>query len=171
MRILVAVASKHGSNRAIAESIAAVLAESGHHVDLRDVSTIRTLANYDAAIVGSAIYIGRWMSEARDFYQEHLPALAGMPVWLFSSGPLSDTGAEHGLNAGELDEMISTLKARDHTMFSGNLDPSELDFGERMMTRVVKAPTGDFRDWDAIHRWATGIADALQEHPVKTAAG
>jgi ribosomal protein S18 acetylase RimI-like enzyme len=33
---------------------------------------------------------------------------------------------------------------------------------ERWMIKNVKAPLGDFRDWDAITAWATNIADALK---------
>ena len=33
---------------------------------------------------------------------------------------------------------------------------------ERWMVKNVKAPLGDFRDWDAINAWASGIAGALQ---------
>jgi hypothetical protein len=30
-----------------------------------------------------------------------------------------------------------------------------------MMVKAVKAPEGDFRDWDAIRTWADEIADDL----------
>jgi menaquinone-dependent protoporphyrinogen oxidase len=30
-----------------------------------------------------------------------------------------------------------------------------------MMVKAVKAPEGDFRDWDAIRDWADGIAREL----------
>jgi len=33
---------------------------------------------------------------------------------------------------------------------------------EKWMIKNVKAPLGDFRDWDAINAWAGAIADALQ---------
>jgi hypothetical protein len=31
------------------------------------------------------------------------------------------------------------------------------------MIKNVKAPLGDFRDWDSITSWATAIADVLKE--------
>jgi len=31
------------------------------------------------------------------------------------------------------------------------------------MLKNVKAPVGDFRDWEAITSWAADIADALKE--------
>jgi menaquinone-dependent protoporphyrinogen oxidase len=48
-------------------------------------------------------------------------------------------------------------------MFFGALDRSKLAFGERMMVKAVKAPEGDFRDWNAISTWADEIARELAE--------
>ena len=36
-----------------------------------------------------------------------------------------------------------------------------MGFGERMIIKAVKAPEGDFRDWDDIRAWAATIADEL----------
>ena len=48
-------------------------------------------------------------------------------------------------------------------MFFGALDHEKLGFGERMMVKAVKAPQGDFRDWDAIAAWADEIASDLSD--------
>ncbi len=47
-------------------------------------------------------------------------------------------------------------------MFFGALDREKLSFSERMIVKAVKAPDGDFRDWDAINGWADEIADELR---------
>jgi len=39
----------------------------------------------------------------------------------------------------------------------------KLNFIERSMVKNIKAPVGDFREWDAITSWAIGIATILQE--------
>lgn len=39
------------------------------------------------------------------------------------------------------------------TMFAGRLDAAGLSFIERGITSLLKIPTGDFRDWDAIAAW------------------
>lgn len=46
-------------------------------------------------------------------------------------------------------------------IFAGKLERSRLSFIERFVTRVVKAPEGDFRDWDAVRAWAGEIAADL----------
>ncbi len=52
--------------------------------------------------------------------------------------------------------------AREHVLFSGRLDKKLLNFGERAIVSALKAPEGDFRDWDRIQTWSTGIAEALK---------
>src|ERR671919_158503 len=38
---------------------------------------------------------------------------------------------------------------------------SELGFGEKAIVLALRAPEGDFRDWDEIQNWARGIAEEL----------
>ena len=40
------------------------------------------------------------------------------------------------------------------TMFAGTLDAEKMNFVERSLTSLMKVPTSDFRDWDAIRAWA-----------------
>lgn len=46
-------------------------------------------------------------------------------------------------------------------LFHGKIDINKLNFGEKLMIRAIGAPTGDFRDWEAIIAWAEGIATVL----------
>jgi menaquinone-dependent protoporphyrinogen oxidase len=64
----------------------------------------------------------------------------------------------------QLEELRETLHPRGHEMFFGALVRDRLSFGERMIAKAVKAPEGDFRDWDAIAAWADAIADDLAAH-------
>ncbi len=89
-KILVTYASKYGATAEIAEKIGAVLRQAGLPADVEPVDRIRDLNPYQAVILGSAIYIGKWQKEAAAFLQAHAETLADRPVWLFSSGP---TGA------------------------------------------------------------------------------
>jgi menaquinone-dependent protoporphyrinogen oxidase len=56
---------------------------------------------------------------------------------------------------------VKELGAQDHQVLVGKLDKDNLGIGERDITRMVKAPEGDFRDLDAIRAWAQAIATAL----------
>ena len=119
------------------------------------------MAPYDAAIIGSAVYAGNWLPAATAFVERERVRLAAVPVWLFSSGPV---GAEHPQPEGDpkqLAEVQATIGVREHRIFAGKLDKHDLNLAERVITRVVGAPDGDFRDWDAIRAWAREIAAAL----------
>lgn len=161
MNILVAVASKHGSTREIADVIAQELRAAGHTAEVRNVEEAPTINRYDAAIVGSAVYMGNWLPEARQYVEQNRERFAGMPVWLFSSGPLGEDPQPKGDPEG-LDRLMEQTGARGHQIFVGRLDKSELGLGERLIVRAVKAPEGDFRDWDAIRAWAREIAAAVK---------
>lgn len=158
MPILVTYASKHGSTQDIAERIAATLRRLGHEVIVQPVHAVENPAAYEAVILGSAVYFGSWLKEATAFVRRHRDELAAHPVWLFSSGPLGDTPAA---DPKELTEFQAAIHPHGHRTFVGSLDRRNLSFTERMIVKAVKAPDGDFRDWDDINTWAESIAQAL----------
>jgi menaquinone-dependent protoporphyrinogen oxidase len=160
MKTLIAFASRHGSTREIAEALARELRICGRSVAVRPVEEVKDLAQYEAVVIGSAVYMGNWLPEARRFVEEHRERLATVPVWLFSSGPLGTGDPQPNGDPAHLDAMMRATHARGHRVFVGKLNPGDLGFGERLMAKVVKAPEGDFRDWDAIRAWAREIATA-----------
>lgn len=161
MNILVEVASRHGSTYEIADTIAQELRESGHSVDVQHAGETRDVGSYDAAIIGSAVYMGAWLPEARQFVEANREKLATIPVWLFSSGPIGWNDPKPSGPPGGIDELRLQTHARSHQVFAGRLDKGKLGFGERLVVKAVKSPEGDFRDWDAIRDWSRSIASAL----------
>lgn len=160
MRILVAVASKHGSTREIAQALAEELHALGPAVDVREAGEVTALDGYDAAIVGSAVYMGNWLPGARQLIAREGARLATIPVWLFSSGPVGEdphAGGELHALAG----MLAKTGAREHVIFAGKLDAQHLGLAERLIARLVHTPTGDFRDWASVRDWARTIGAAL----------
>lgn len=115
----------------------------------------------DAVVLGSAIYIGRWLKEATEFTRRHRASLAERPLWLFSSGPLGTEVVDNEEQPKELSELLEMLEPRDHRLFYGALTRDALGFGERMVVKAVRAPEGDYRDWDEIQAWAAAIAAEL----------
>jgi menaquinone-dependent protoporphyrinogen oxidase len=159
MRILVVYASKHGATREIAEHIARALNDKRLDTDLRPVDGSADPADYDAVVLGSAVYFGSWMKEATEFAHRYRSVLVGRPVWLFSSGPIGDTPVAE---PKQIVELRARLAPRDHHDFRGALDRHRLTLPERAIVRAMKAPAGDFREWNAIERWAASIAEALK---------
>ncbi len=43
------------------------------------------------------------------------------------------------------------------------LDTQKLSLPEKLVVKGIKAPIGDFRDWEAITAWAATIAEALKK--------
>lgn len=161
MKILIAYASRHGSSREIAAAIAEELRNAGHEVDLEGAASVTSLDGYGAIVAGSAVYVGKWLAAATSFVEQFKEPLGTMPVWLFSSGPLGDETPHPPGDPEGIQELVAELGARDHQVFVGKLDKGSLGLGERLITRMVKAPEGDFRDWEAIRGWAQAIARAL----------
>lgn len=90
MRVLVTAASKHGATAEIAVAIAQSIEETGHHAVVARPEEVLSIEGYEAVVLGSAVYAGHWLEESRGFVKRHRAALAELPVWLFSSGPIGD---------------------------------------------------------------------------------
>jgi menaquinone-dependent protoporphyrinogen oxidase len=161
MKVLVSVESKHGSTEEIAAAIAAELLAAGLDVDAIEPADVTTLEGYDAVILGSAIYMGKWMPGVVKFIYRHADALKSRDVWLFSSGPSDDPPKPPEDPAGIA--ILTRIGAREHRVFSGKIERSSLSLSERLIVKAVHAPEGDFRDWEAIRAWAHGIARALRQ--------
>ncbi len=165
MKLLIAVSSKHGSTREIAGSIAATIRDCGIEVEVADAGAVESVEPYDAVVIGSALYMGRWMGPARTLVERSADALRTRPVWLFSSGPMGRDIVDPADSAEGL-RLLELVGARDHRLFAGKADRDEFGLVERAVVRMVKSPYGDYRDWKAIREWATAIANELTAAPV-----
>jgi menaquinone-dependent protoporphyrinogen oxidase len=166
-RVLVAFATKYGATAEIAEKIGEVLQQAGLEADVLPAERATDLSAYQAVILGSAVYIGRWRKEAVKFLQANEQTLAEKPVWLFSSGPTGEGDPVELLQGwrfpGKLQPIVDRIQPRDIAVFHGAVDVNKLNFIQKWMLKNVKAPVGDFRDWEAITSWARAIADELKE--------
>lgn len=161
MRVLVAYASKHGSTGGIADAIVERLRELEVGAEACSVDDIEDLGPFEAVVLGSAIYAGSWIKGAVDFAERNRDMLQRLPVWLFSVGPLGEEVEDEEEQPKQLAALREELHPRDHHVFFGALDRSKLSFPERMIVKAVRAPQGDFRDWDEIKAWAGEIAGSL----------
>jgi menaquinone-dependent protoporphyrinogen oxidase len=172
MRVLVTAASKHGATQEIAERIGAVLAAQGVEVDVKKLQDVSGLSGYDAFVLGSGIYLGKWLKQARRFVDAYAAELAQRPTWLFASGsimgdpPVGDDPSAMG--AGLVERLVEATHARELKLFAGKLDMSRLGIAEKASVRLAHASEGDYRDWRAIDDWAAAIAHQLQQGRVGT---
>lgn len=161
-RVLVSAASKYGSTAEIASRIGEVLSAEGCEVTVTPSDQVGDLGTFDAIVLGSAVYMGRWRKEARQLAQRVAANRDGTPIWLFSSGPLGEPPQPEGdpVDASEIQESTSSVE---HVVFTGKIDKAKLSFRDRAVMNAVHAPEGDFRNWEEISNWAVRIADRLLE--------
>ena len=171
MTVLVTAASEHGATREIAARIGYELTEQGLEVELKNPEDVHDLSQYDAYVVGSAIYLGQWLKPATNFVETHAGELAQQPTWLFSSGPIvGDPPEPDPHDAAKGDALAETVHAREHKLFAGKLDKSKLNWCEKIAVRAAHASEGDYRDWQAIDEWAAAIARELQQERASTSS-
>jgi menaquinone-dependent protoporphyrinogen oxidase len=157
-RVLVAYATKLGSTGEIAETLAHVLRDSGHRAMALQARDVTSLDDWDAVILGSAVYAAHWQRDARRFTERFREELEARPLWLFSGGPLDRRLAKadqpitpHGA------EITAGLGARSHRTFGGRLARDADVDPQVLQTHRL----GDFRDWQAIVEYAYRIAREL----------
>ena len=164
-QVLVAYATKYGATAEIAEKIGQVLREAGLQTDVLPAHKIGHLGSYEAVVLGSAVYAGQWRKDAVTFLETNETALAKRPVWLFSSGPTGEGDPVKLMNGWRFPEaqqpIADRIGPRDIAFFGGALDLEKLNLGERLLVKGIKAPVGDFRDWECIHAWADEVARVL----------
>lgn len=165
MKVLVTAASRHGSTREIAEAVGRRLAEEGIEADVLEPDVVGSVAEYDAVVLGSAVYMGRWLEPAKRLATENAPVLRRVPVWLFSSGPTGDPlmPKDDPVDAGPL---LAATGAREHRVFGGVIDRRRLALTEKAIVTMVRARDGDYRQWQEIDEWTAQIAKAVAARPV-----
>jgi menaquinone-dependent protoporphyrinogen oxidase len=167
--VLVSAGSKHGATAEIAARIGRSLARHGCQVVETPPGEVGNLDLFDAIVLGSAVYAGRWTSDAMGL-AERLSALSQPPpTWIFSSGPVGDPPKpeEDPVDAAEARTLTS---AREHRIFAGRIDRARLSLGEKAIVIALRAPEGDFRDWDAIDEWGDALATEILAQAVRPPA-
>jgi menaquinone-dependent protoporphyrinogen oxidase len=159
-KILITYASKCGATGEVAKAIADVITAKGEAVDVKRIKDVKDLSGYKAVLVGSAIRMGAWLSEAVDFVRQNQPALAKAQTSYFTVClTLKDDTAENRARAASFTEPVrAILKPVNEAWFAGMMDRNKLSLLDRLIANMVKAPEGDFRKWDLIRSWAEQLA-------------
>ena len=163
MKILVAVASTYGATHELAGWVRDGLADAGHSVTVQSVEQVADLAGFDAVVLGSAVYIGRILTQARKFARRLETEFAPKPVWVFASGMKNVT-------ANPLQERYSRPQqppyfGGQYPIFGGRVDPGELGPAERALAGFVGTHGQDARDPAMVASWAAQVARQLRGTP------
>ncbi len=162
-KILVAYATKYGSTEEIAQKISEVLKNSGMEVTLSEASEIKSIDNYNTIVLGSAVYVGSWRKQAARFLKKFQDELKDKKVYLFSSGPTGEGDPVSLMEGWEfpknLKEIADKIGVEDIKVFHGAVDPDKLSGLHKFMVSKIKAPVGDFRNWEDIERWSRKVIE------------
>lgn len=152
MRVLVAYASRRGGTAGLAAMIGDAFGRNGWEVDVRRAGDVHDLAEFDVVVVASALYMGRWLGEARRFLRRHADELRTRHVWLVSSGPLTRDVEIDTPPPRAVKRLAVKVNAYGHAMFGGRLLRDARGFPARVMAR---SSSGDYRDPARVQAWVS----------------
>ncbi|WP_055701161.1 MULTISPECIES: flavodoxin domain-containing protein [Streptomyces] len=160
-KVLVAYATKNWATAEIARTITEVLRDEGVDSVMRPAREVGEIQAYDAVVIGSPLYEGRWHKDARRFVRLQREALSKRPVWLFSSGPLDPSASERDIPpVPAVRQILIRIHAKGHVTFGGCLNDDAGGWAARMIIKSGKG--GDFRDFKQISAWAQRVAAELR---------
>ena len=158
-KVLVTYASKYGSTGGVADAIGKELCTKDVAADVVLIKNAGNISSYQGVIIGSAIYRGKWMSEAIDFVKKNQEILRQMPVAYFLvcmtlSQPTERKRAEVLSYMDPVLKAVPEIKPVGIGTFAGAMDYNNLSWLNKKILKSKGSPEGDFRDWNAIRTWA-----------------
>ena len=158
-KVLVAYASKYGSTGGVADAIGKDLCTKDMAADTVSIKNAGNISSYQGVVIGSAIYMGKWMPEAVDFVKENRDILRQVPVAYFLvcmtlAQPTEKNRTKVLSYMDPLLEAVPEIKPIGIGTFAGALDYKNLSWLYKKIMKSKGSPEGDFRDWNAIRAWA-----------------
>ena len=158
-RVLVTYASKCGSTGGVADAIGKELCGKGLAADVALIRNAGDLGSYQGVVVGSAIYMGKWMPEATDFVKKNRDILGRIPVAYFLvcitlAQPTEENRAKVLSYMEPIMKAVPEIRPLGIGTFAGALDYNKLSWLNKQILKAKGAPEGDFRDWNSIRTWA-----------------
>lgn len=158
-KTLVAYVTRGGSTAEIASVIATTLSAQGAEVDLLPLNQVTDLKDYQAVVLGSAVRMSQWLPDAMKFVEQHQAQLSQVPTAFFAVHLMNirDDEASRRSRQAYLDPIRKLVSPQKEAFFAGVGDWKKVSFVDGLIGKAVKAPEGDFRDWQAIQAWAEDL--------------
>lgn len=162
-RMLVTYATRAGSTAEVAEAIGKALCSQGMAVDVLPAKEVTGVGDYRAVVVGSAVYMGRWLGDASRLIEAHQATLQQVPVAYFSVclTAKDDTEQARATMAAYTAPQRALAAPMAEVFFAGSLNKNRQPFLYRLIAKAMQAPEEDLRDFGAIRAWAEGLPTQL----------
>lgn len=171
-RVLVTYDTKYNSTADVAALMGIVLCARGFDVSVlrADCEDLQDISAYDAVIIGSPIYYGVWLKDARAFLERHQETLSEMPVAYFITSNLLREGYDPAEDPDKalyyyvnpvLEQFPGIEPMEPIGNFGGKLEFSDFTPFEWVLLKLCGYYDNDSRDWDAIAEWADEISANL----------
>lgn len=162
-RVLIAYASKQGSTKEVAESMAEILKEETFEVDVKNMDAVASVNDYDCVVVGAPINGMKWVDDAVNFIGIHQMDLQDKKTAYFSLSYTAVLGRKMWRKQiAKAFDMVSKQVAPVKTgVFGGKVD-GELPGVLRFVFGVPKGTPNDQRDWTQIETWTKDLSDRFK---------
>lgn len=173
MKVLIAYATSTGSTKSIAERISSRLSDNPNiTTTLLPIKDAGDITSFDALIIGSCIHMGSWIKPAKRFVSANAAAVRGqqMPVWAFSVGcpnAFKESGKDNAMKEGdEIRKVIEKdIQLKNHQLLDGYWRKEDWNPLMRCLWSCFGVKWGDYRDWEAVDRFADSTGQELNSLP------
>jgi menaquinone-dependent protoporphyrinogen oxidase len=161
--VLVCYATRYGSTGKVASIIAEELIKADLEVTLSPLSLVEDPGTSDAVVIGSPLYMGKWLAEARNFVSRFRTKLQARPVAVFTVGYSYRDRMKEDIGNGDesLESIRLFISPVAEGYFAGRVDPDSMNSADRQVTRLAGMNPGDFMSPESVRNWARGLPHIL----------
>jgi menaquinone-dependent protoporphyrinogen oxidase len=163
-KALITYATWAGSTAEIAEGIAKVLRNPALDVEVWQVHDVKSLAGFDAVLLGTPIRMGHPHPDVKRFLKRFKKEIPNLKFAFFVAClNMSEDNQQNRIQTegylAPLFKVAPGIKPISMGLFAGVMDATKLKgFWKFVMSRTLQ---GDFRKWEKINAWAESLKPYL----------
>ena len=164
--ILVCYATRYGTTEEVAGIILELLADLGFKVRLCNFNEGIDLSGTDIVFAGSPLHLGKWLPEAKEFFQFHSHELKKIPVFAFTTGITLADPTEHNLLKAKfaVDDISTYAMPATTGFFAGRLSRNQLSETDMQLVKIAGIKDGDYIDAEEIKKWVAECCKKLEDN-------
>ena len=170
MDILILYGSLEGQTLKISERLASIIRNKGHHVTTLSGGQLPinySVDNFDAAIIGGSIHMGKYPAYIKKFVTTHCDWLNNVPSALFTVcmgvNSVHVKSREEARRYGEEFIAQTGWKPKLNQTFAGAVKYTKYSFITRFIMKLISKREGgstdtsrdhEYTDWESVERFA-----------------